>query len=258
MMLARRSGNASVQPPMPDLLSAPFLISAIVACIAGMVRGFAGFGAAMLMTPVFSALYGPAVGIALCLLLEIAVALPLIPAVVRLVDWRRIGLLLLGAAIAVPLGTHTLTGVEPEPMRWAISAIILSAVILLASGWRFSGRPNVATTLLAGASSGFLNGLSGMAGPPIAFYYLAGNDPAARVRANLTTYFVFVDLLALASFASRDLIGWSTGVQGLFLAPAVMLGGVLGERLFPLASESFYRRLALVLLAGVAIGSLML
>ena len=91
--------------------------------------------------------------------------------------------------------------------------------------------------LAAGATSGFLNGLSGMAGPPIAFYYLAGNEPAARVRANLTTYFVFVDLIALASFASRDLIGWSTGVQGLFLAPAVMLGGLLGERLFPLASE---------------------
>jgi len=97
-----------------------------------------------------------------------------------------------------------------------------------------------------------------MAGPPIAFYYLAGDDPAARVRANLTTYFVFVDLLAIAAFASRDLIGWSTGVHGLLLAPAVMLGGVLGERLFPLASEKFYRRLALVLLAGVALGSLML
>lgn len=258
MMLAGRSGNASVPPAMPDLLSAPFLISAVVACIAGMVRGFAGFGAAMLMTPIFSALYGPAVGIALCLLLEIAVALPLLPRVLPLVDWRRIGLLLLAAAVGVPLGNLTLTRVEPEPMRWAISAIVLSAVLLLASGWRFSGRPNVATTLAAGATSGFLNGLSGMAGPPIAFYYLAGNDPVARVRANLTTYFVFVDLLALTAFASRDLIGWSTGVQGLFLAPAVIAGGLLGERLFPLASETFYRRLALLLLVGVAIGSLML
>ena len=44
-----------------------------------MVRGFAGFGAAMMMTPVFSALYGPEIGISLCLLLEIAVALPLLP-----------------------------------------------------------------------------------------------------------------------------------------------------------------------------------
>ncbi len=243
---------------MPDLLTVPFMISAAVACIAGMVRGFAGFGAAMLMTPVFSALYGPAVGVALCLMLEIAVALPLLPGVVRLVDWRRIGLLLVAAAIGVPFGNLTLTRVEPEPMRWAISAIVLGAVVLLASGWRFSGRPNSATTLTAGAASGFLNGLSGMAGPPIAFYYLAGNDPAARVRANLTTYFVFVDLLAIAAFASRDLIGWSTGVHGLLLAPAVMLGGVLGGRLFPLASEKFYRRLALVLLVGVALGSLML
>ena len=243
---------------MPDLLSIPFLISAVVACIAGMVRGFAGFGAAMLMTPVFSALYGPAVGIALCLLLEIAVALPLLPRVVRLVDWRRIGMLLVAAAIGVPFGNLMLTWAEPEPMRWAISAIVLAAVIMLASGWRFSGRPGTATTLTAGATSGFLNGLSGMAGPPIAFYYLAGEDPAARVRANLTTYFVFVDLFAIAAFASRDLIGWSTGVNGLFLAPAVMAGGLLGERLFPLASERFYRRLALLLLVCVALGSLLL
>src|SRR5260221_9509590 len=89
---------------MPDLLALSFLIAASVACIAGMVRGFAGFGAAMVMTPVFSALYGPAVGIALCLLMEIVVVLPLLPRVVGLVDWRRIGLLMAAAVVGVPLG----------------------------------------------------------------------------------------------------------------------------------------------------------
>ena len=78
---------------------------------------------------------------------------------------------------------------------------MLGAVALLASGWRFPGRPRTATTLAAGVSSGFLNGLAGMAGPPIAFYYLAGDETVTRVRANLTTYFVFVDLVALAMFA---------------------------------------------------------
>jgi uncharacterized membrane protein YfcA len=240
---------------MPDLLAPSFLICAAVACIAGTVRGFAGFGAAMIMTPIFSALYGPAVGVALCLMLEIAVALPVVPGVVRLVDWRRIGLLLLAAAVGVPLGNLALTRSEPEPMRWAISAIVLGAVVLLASGWRFAGKPRTATTLTAGVSSGFLNGLAGMAGPPIAFYYLAGDETVTRVRANLTTYFVFVDLVAIATFASRDLVDWSTVVLALFLAPAVMLGGVLGTRLFPLASEGFYRHLALGLLVGVAIGA---
>jgi uncharacterized membrane protein YfcA len=223
-----------------------------------MVRGFAGFGAAMVMTPIFSAMYGPTMGVALCLLLEIAVALPVVPGVVRLVDWRRIGLMLLAAAVAVPIGNLVLTWSDPEPMRWAISAIVLGAVAVLASGWRFSGKPRPATTLTAGVASGFLNGLAGMAGPPIAFYYLAGEEPAARVRANLTTYFVFVDLVTFSVFATRGLIGWDTGVLAAFLAPAVMLGGVLGTRLFPLASETFYRRLALALLVGVAIGVLIL
>jgi uncharacterized protein len=243
---------------MPELLTLSFLVAALVSLVAGMVRGFAGFGAAMLMTPVFSALYGPAVGVVLCLMLEIVVALPLLPRAMPLVDWRRIGVILAAAIVGAPLGNLVLTQVAPEPMRWAISGIVLAAVAMLASGWRYHGRPHLSATLATGVSSGFLNGLSGMAGPPIAFYYLASNDPAAHVRANLTTYFVFVDAAAVSVFVARDLVGWPTFVFGLALTPAVVVGGLLGERLFPLASEVFYRRLALVLLVVVAIGSLIL
>ena len=243
---------------MPEFLTVSFLVAGAVAVIAGMVRGFAGFGAAMLMTPVFSALHGPAVGISLCMLLEIAVALPLLPRAIQYVDWRRIGLLMVAAVVGAPVGNLVLTQVSPEPMRWAISAIVLAAVALLASGWRFHGQWRAPVTLGIGATSGFLNGLSGMAGPPIAFYYLAGNETVTRVRANLTTYFVFVDLAALAVFLARGLVHWDTGILALWLAPAVVAGGLLGEKLFPLASEAFYRRLALCLLVGVAIGSLIL
>src|SRR5476649_2231439 len=143
---------------MPDILSTPFLIAALVAAVAGMVRGFAGFGAAMVMTPVFSALYGPEVGIVLCMLLEIVVALPLLPRAVRHVDWRVIGLLLAAAIVGAPLGNFVLTLVAPQPMRWVISAIVLSAVAMLASGWRYSGGPGPVATLAAGAVSGFLTG----------------------------------------------------------------------------------------------------
>ncbi|MBV8391693.1 MAG: sulfite exporter TauE/SafE family protein [Alphaproteobacteria bacterium] len=243
---------------MPEILTLSFLIAAIMAAVAGTVRGFSGFGAAMVMTPVFTALYGPEVGITLCLIEEIIVALPLLPRALPHVDWRRIGILLAAAIVGAPLGNYAVTRVSPEPMRWAISAIVLTAVALLASGWRYHGPMRAAPTAVAGVISGFLNGLAGMAGPPIAFYYLAGKEPVERVRANLTTYFIFVDLVALTLFLSRGLVGWHTGVLGLCLAPAVVLGGVIGERLFPLASEGFYRKLALALSVAVAIGSLIL
>jgi len=130
---------------MPDFLTISFFTAAIVALVAGMVRGFAGFGAAMVMTPVFSALYGPAVGIVLCMLLEIVVALPLLPRALQYVDWRRIGLLMVAAVVGAPLGNLVLTQVAPKPMRWAISAIVLGArrglVGEFSAWWKARRRP---------------------------------------------------------------------------------------------------------------------
>ena len=233
-------------------------IAAGTAAVAGTVRGFAGFGAAMLMTPILAALFGPTHGVVLCLLLEFVVGLPLLRRAVGLVNWQRIGLIFAAAVAAVPFGTWLLLSADPAPLRWAISAIVLAAVALLASGWRFRGTPGLAMTVSAGAASGFLNGLAGMAGPPIAFYYLAGRDPPPVVRASLTTYFVLVDFAALSVLAMRGEVGWPILTAALILVPAVVLGGLLGERLFPRASERFYRRLAFALLVLVAVGSVLL
>ncbi|WP_178133660.1 sulfite exporter TauE/SafE family protein [Vineibacter terrae] len=253
-----RPGLASsgIRRTAMDHLIAPSLaVAAGVALLAGVVRGFAGFGAAMILTPVFSALYGPVIGVPVCLLVEFCIALPMLRGAVGLVDWRRIGLLLLAATVAVPLGVLVLLKADPEPLRWAISGVVLSAVLILAMGWRFAGRPTRPATLAAGAASGFLNGLCGMAGPPIAFYYLAGADGAAAVRASFIVYFGAVDLVALIGLGLQGLVTRDTLILGAILAGPYVAGGLVGQRLFPLASEAFFRRLALVILACVAVGA---
>jgi len=239
-------------------MSQSFAIAALAALTAATVRGFAGFGSAMLLTPVLAALYGPTVGVTLSLLLEAGVGLPLLRGAVGLVNWRRIGLLFAAAVIAIPFGTWCLLQLDPQVLRWAIAAVVLAAVSLLAGGFRFTGAPTRSAAALAGASSGFLNGLAGIGGPPIAFYYLAGSDSTAVIRASLTTYFVLIDLVAIGSLAVRGELAAETLLNGAMLLPAVIVGGLLGERLFPLASEAFYRRLALLLLIVVAIGSVLI
>ncbi len=223
------------------------------ALLAGIVRGFAGFGAAMILTPVLSALYGPTTGVPLCLLLEFCIALPLLRSAATLVDFRRIGMLLVSASLAVPLGIAVLLALDPEPLRWTISGIVLAAVLLLATGWRFRGKPTPPATLAAGAASGFLNGLCGMAGPPVVFYYLAGSEGAAIVRASLIVYFAAVDLVALAGLGLRGLITCDILVLGIMLVVPYIAGGLVGDRVFPLASEAFFRRLAFIILTTVAL-----
>jgi uncharacterized membrane protein YfcA len=232
-----------------------FAVLIPAALLAGVVRGFAGFGSAMVLTPVFSALYGPLVGVPVCLLLEFCIAVPMLRRTIGLVDWRRIGLLLLAASVAVPLGIVVLATTDPDPLRWAISGVVLSAVVLLGIGWRFGGRPTAPATIAAGAASGFLNGLCGMAGPPIAFYYLAGADAAAAVRASFIVYFGAVDVVTLAGLGARGLVTSDTAILGAILAAPYVIGGLIGERLFPLASDAFFRWLALVILACVAVVS---
>ena len=147
------------------------------------------------------------------------------------VDWRRIGLLLVAAVVG---RAARQSRADPGRARAdALGDLGHRARRGRAAGERLAlPRPAAApaTTLAAGVISGFLNGLSGMAGPPIAFYYLAGNETVERVRANLTTYFVFVDLRRAAGVRRRAAwCDWDTGVLGLCLAPAVIAGRPAGR-----------------------------
>ena len=57
--------------------------------LAGVVRGFSGFGSALILSPSLSALYGPAVAVPVALLLELVLSGPFVPPAARLVDRRR-------------------------------------------------------------------------------------------------------------------------------------------------------------------------
>jgi uncharacterized membrane protein YfcA len=242
---------------MPELLSLPTLIAAVTVLLAGIVRGFSGFGSAMIMVPVLAVLYGPVKAVPIGLVLEMAVSVPLLPAAARLVDWLRIGLLLVAACAIVPVGIWLLHSLEAGIVRWILSGFVLSGVLLLATGFRYRGRPGIAPTVATGMLSGLMNGLSGMGGPPVVFFYLAGSSGAAASRASFIIFFAVVDLFALVFFALSDSFARDSVILTAVLAVPFILGGVIGARLFGKASERFYRNVALVILAAIAIGSLL-
>jgi uncharacterized membrane protein YfcA len=107
--------------------------------------------------------------------------------------------------------------------------------------------------LATGALSGVANGASGVGGPPVVLYYLAGDGSAAALRATVICYFFAIDVVSAGIFAARGLI--SAQVVGLTLLsiPAAVAGVWLGSRWFAQASEATYRRVAYGLIAAVAV-----
>src|SRR6185369_5975969 len=105
-----------------------FLTAIGVTLVAGLMRGFAGFGSAMLMAPIFAILFGSADMILTVVAIETIVSLQLFPQVRRHADWKTLMPMSIAACLAMPFGVWALARVDKGTIFTAVSAIIVSFV----------------------------------------------------------------------------------------------------------------------------------
>jgi len=166
-----------------DAVSLPVLLAS--ALVAGLARGFSGFGAALIFVPLASAAAEPAVAAPLLLIVDSVLAITLLPNAWSLSERRDVAIMSLGALAGVPFGTFVLATGDPLAIRWAIAALIFALLALLLSGWRYRGRIAAPITIGVGGLAGFLSGAAQMGGPPVVAYWLGGATRSDVVRANI-------------------------------------------------------------------------
>ena len=239
-----------------ELLSGAFAAAVGAAVLAGALRGFSGFGSALVLAPTLSALYGPRTAVPVALLLELLLSVPFVPPALRLVDRHRVLLLCAAALVAIPFGAWLLVAVDEDVLRIAICAMVLVAAAVIGLGWRYRGRPNPVATAATGALSGLLGGSTGLSGPPVLFLYLSGPEPVERMRASFMVFFCWVDVVALTAFAVSGSLGTEALTLAAALAAPYLLAALAGARAFEGTGETLYRRVALGVLLAVAVVSL--
>jgi hypothetical protein len=227
--------------------------AAALVAFAGVLRGFSGFGSAMVLAPTLAALYPVTVAVPLIVMLEVALSFQLLPAAMRKVVWREIAVLTVAAVPGLAVGVWLLEAVPERALRLAVSAAILLFLALLALDWRRRGAATTAGLCATGALSGVANGASGVGGPPVVLYYLAGDVSSAALRATVIVYFFAIDVVSAGLFGARGLIGGQVLTLTLICTPAAIAGVWLGSRLFDKASEQLYRRVAYAIVAAAAI-----
>lgn len=243
---------------MPDLVTAAlalpglwWLVGAITA--AGLVRGFTGFGSALIIMPAASSVLDPFAALAFLTVVEFWGPLPNLPAALREGERREALRLLLGAAIGLPLGLWALSLLDPAVFGWSVSVIVLILLVLVMTGWRYGGtlsRPMVAGV---GSVGGFLGGIAGVPGPPVIMLYMASALPIATIRANFLLYLLGIDLLMIGVFVIFDLLDPLAITAGLLCVPLYMLANVAGAWLFDPNAERLFRAVAYIVIAASAI-----
>ena len=191
-------------------------VSAVV-LLAGAIKGFAGFGLAMVAAPLLAVLLGPVDAVVVFLVLEL------------------------------------LTGIQL--LRRAIAIVALAFAVVMLSGWRYRGGPKLWISAAIGSASGAITGATGLGNPVLVLYVLASGI-AERNRASMVTMVTMMIAVAIASLAVNSAITLAAFSQSLYLLPFAVVGTIGGAWLFRRTGESTYRRAALGIIVVAALAAL--
>ncbi len=162
--------------------------------------------------------------------------------------------------LTLPVGVlllSVLVGLGTDRVKQCVGLMLLLALL---TQWLLKVRPRERVawgwTLLAGGASGLMGGMVGMGGPPVVLWVMAHDWPAKKARSFLWGTFVllipFNLLLLVYKFGNE--IGWAL-LLGLCLAPLVVAGSELGQRIGGLMNRHRLRTVALGFLLILALVS---
>ena len=223
---------------------------------AGLVRGFTGFGTALIVMPVAAYFLPVPLAIALVMIAGMFTWPLIVPRAVREADRREVLVLAAAAIVTAPIGVWLLSWVERDVLRWLVSLAAAATLAALVTGWRYHGRVRGPGLAGVGAAAGVLGGTTGLTGPPVILFYLASTRPAAIMRANTIVFLALLDIGIVANMALRGLIDWTTIPLAALLALPYGAGILAGQGLFHPELETAYRRLAYLVIAAAILAGL--
>lgn len=228
-------------------------LAILAVCVAGIFRGFSGFGTGMILVPCLSLIYEPVVAVVTVVLLELIPAVQLFKASLAKCHWQTVVPMALTSSITVPLGAHLLITVDANTLRVLIAIMVFLTVIILSSGWRYKGETGIKTSAMAGLSSGVITGATSLGGLPVILYYLSSQLTTQVARASMIIFLLMTTVVTLVIYANQGIITSDIVLRSAWLAPAFIVAIWIGGSLFGKVSESLFRKVILILLSVVSV-----
>lgn len=228
------------------------LVAALAVVVIGSaVQASIGFGMGLIAAPILGLIdpaFLPAAVVIIVFPLGIGVALRDRASI----DWRGVGLALLGRLPGVVLGAWVVHVVNSQ----AISAIVAISVMLAAVGsvtkLRFSTSDR--NLVIAGMASGFAGTAAGIGGPPMALTYQHAD--LATLRSTLAAFFTVGSLLSFAALAVSGEVGHRQLELSALLLPAVGVGLLTSRSTIGRIPDRFVRPVVLIVCIAAALALL--
>lgn len=223
-----------------------------IAIVAGIVRGYSGFGFSAIVIAGGTLVIPPATLVPALFMLEIVASIHMLPSVRNEIDYPNFWPMLAGCAVGLPLGQYLLVHLEPDTVRFYLAWSVLVSAFLIWRGVSFHRSMTWPLAASTGFVTGFGSGLASIGGLFAMVIFLGTRYPPAQVRAVFVAMFfaMYVYGVGLSSF--NGLISATTFWIVLILLVPMISGIVLGQRQYLSTTPEAFRRFALFLLMALA------
>jgi uncharacterized membrane protein YfcA len=228
-----------------------FLVPIVV--IAGVVRGYAGFGFAAVAVVCMNFLLDPQQSIPVIVGLDLLCSAPLLRQAVAQADRPTFKLLTIGSILGIPVGLALLLVLPSTTLKLGICVLILVFTLLLAFDVRFRGTETARTKLGFGIFAGAGTSGSSVGGPIIVCYMLSSQLSSSAQRATMIMFFVVSELVALAALTAGGLINVEVVKMTLILLIPTLIGVRVGQALFNRKPPASLKQFALPLMFMIAV-----
>ena len=225
------------------------------AFVAALVSGTSGFGFAVVATALWSPLIEPQRVTALALVLQFVLNVVYLPFLWRDISLRRLAPFALGAVVGVPLGAWALGVVPVTPLRLGIGLglVAWSLWMMRRAHWpqlALSPQAARAGELAIGVAGGLLGGIAGLTGViPALWLALRGGD--VRINRGIVQGYILVTSAWSYFWVARSVgVDARTQHQLLWSLPFVVIGGLLGLRIFSKLDTARFNRVLLWMIGG--------
>jgi uncharacterized membrane protein YfcA len=220
----------------------------LIIFIASVVRGFTGFGLALVAVPLIQ-FFMPVT--------DTAVFIAMINLVFSLIYFRKskeivknqpLGAMAVWTGAGVAAGAVILKLVNPAYIQVIWGLLIISIVIILVRGLDLHIRSERTALTLSGLFGGVLAGATGIIGPPVAIILSSIKTPKEKFNAIISIFILFAVCYALLFYMITGLVRKETVLLALCSVPALLAGLYAGDRLVSRISQKTFMTVVYIVL----------
>lgn len=227
-----------------------YILVMLIIFLAAIIMGITSFGFAMIAVPLLNLLLPLKFLVPVLILYGVLIDIVLLVPIYRHLNLKGMGYLVGAGILGVPIGTWLLVVVDESIMKIAVGVLIIVSAWMLYSGLRVQIKNEKLGNVIAGFTSGILNGSLTMSGPPVIFFYSNQQLEKQVFRANLAFFFLVTTVFTVPVMMASGLITPEVLTYAVTMSPSLLIGSagiLIGSKIGTSMNSTLFNRISLLL-----------